>query len=53
MRRLGAYSPPDALGVNLVKTNDPARPAVEPDVYEDYAASFARLRSAPTTSRST
>ena len=33
-----------ALGVNLVKTNDPARPAVEPDVYEDYAASFALLQ---------
>ena len=32
------------LGVNLVKTNDPARPAVEPDVYEDYAASLARLQ---------
>jgi dihydroorotate dehydrogenase (fumarate)/dihydroorotate dehydrogenase len=30
------------VGVNLVKTNDPARPAVEPDVYEDYAQS-ARL----------
>jgi dihydroorotate dehydrogenase len=42
-RRLDAYRPPVALGVNLVKTNDPARPAVEPDVYEDYAASFARL----------
>lgn len=33
-----------ALGVNLVKTNDPARPAVAPDVYEDYAASFALLQ---------
>jgi dihydroorotate dehydrogenase len=32
------------LGVNLVKTNDPARPAVAPDVYEDYAASLARLQ---------
>ena len=32
------------VGVNLVKTNDPARPAVEPDVYEDYAASLARLQ---------
>jgi dihydroorotate dehydrogenase len=30
--------------VNLVKTNDRARPAVEPDVYEDYAASFALLQ---------
>jgi dihydroorotate dehydrogenase len=45
-RRLDAYSPPVALGVNLVKTNDPARPAVAPDVYEDYAASFARLQDA-------
>jgi dihydroorotate dehydrogenase len=43
-RRLDAYRPPVALGVNLVKTNDPARPAVAPDVYEDYAASFARLQ---------
>ena len=32
------------VGINLVKTNDPARPAVEPDVYEDYAASLARLQ---------
>jgi dihydroorotate dehydrogenase len=32
------------LGVNLVKTNDPARPADGPEVYEDYAASFARLQ---------
>ena len=32
------------LGINLVKTNDPARPAVEPDVHDDYAASFARLQ---------
>jgi dihydroorotate dehydrogenase len=43
-RRLDAYRPPVALGVNLVKTNDPGRPAVEPDVYEDYAASFALLQ---------
>jgi dihydroorotate dehydrogenase len=43
-RRLDAYRPPVALGVNLVKTNDPARPAVAPDVYEDYAASFALLQ---------
>jgi dihydroorotate dehydrogenase len=43
-RRLDAYSPPVALGVNLVKTNDPARPAVAPDVYEDYATSFALLQ---------
>jgi dihydroorotate dehydrogenase len=33
-----------ALGVNLVKTNDPDRPAVAPDVYEDYARSFALLQ---------
>ena len=32
------------VGVNLVKTNDPARPAVEPGVHEDYAASLARLQ---------
>ena len=32
------------LGINLVKTNDPARPAVEPDVYEDYARSFELLQ---------
>lgn len=31
------------LGINLVKTNDPRRPAVEPNVYEDYARSFALL----------
>jgi dihydroorotate dehydrogenase len=43
-RRLDAHRPPVALGVNLVKTNDPARPAVAPDVYEDYAASFALLQ---------
>src|ERR687893_413739 len=43
-RRLDAYRPTVAVGVNLVKTNDPARPAVEPDVYEDYAASFAALQ---------
>jgi dihydroorotate dehydrogenase len=43
-RRLDAYRPPVALGVNLVKTNDPARPAVAPDVYEDYAASFELLQ---------
>src|SRR5918997_114420 len=42
--RLAGPRPPVALGVNLVKTNDPARPAVEPDVYEDYAASFAALQ---------
>jgi dihydroorotate dehydrogenase len=32
------------LGVNLVKTNDPARPADGPEVYEDYAASFVTLQ---------
>jgi dihydroorotate dehydrogenase (fumarate)/dihydroorotate dehydrogenase len=43
-RRLERHRPTVALGVNLVKTNDPARPAVEPDVYEDYAASFSALQ---------
>jgi dihydroorotate dehydrogenase (fumarate)/dihydroorotate dehydrogenase len=43
-RRLDAHRPTVAIGVNLVKTNDPARPAVAPDVYEDYAASFAALQ---------
>ena len=43
-RRLEAHRPTVAVGVNLVKTNDPARPAVAPDVYEDYAASFAVLQ---------
>jgi dihydroorotate dehydrogenase len=43
-RRLDGYRPPVAVGVNLVKTNDPARPAVAPDVYEDYAKSFALLQ---------
>ena len=32
------------VGVNLVKTNDPAKPADGPEVYEDYAASFAVLQ---------
>jgi dihydroorotate dehydrogenase (fumarate)/dihydroorotate dehydrogenase len=32
------------VGVNLVKTNDPAKPAAGPEVYEDYAASFAALQ---------
>jgi dihydroorotate dehydrogenase len=41
--RLDGQRPPALLGVNLVKTNDPGRPAVEPDVYEDYARSFALL----------
>ena len=30
--------------MNLVKTNDPARPADGPEVYEDYAASLATLQ---------
>jgi dihydroorotate dehydrogenase (fumarate)/dihydroorotate dehydrogenase len=34
------------LGVNLVKTNDPRRPAVEPEVYDDFAASFDELQGA-------
>jgi dihydroorotate dehydrogenase (fumarate)/dihydroorotate dehydrogenase len=42
--RLAGPRPPVALGVNLVKTNDPARPAVAPGVYEDYARSFAALQ---------
>jgi dihydroorotate dehydrogenase len=32
------------VGVNLVKTNDPARPAAGPEVYEDYAASLVALQ---------
>jgi len=32
------------IGVNLVKTNDPAKPAAGPEVYEDYAASFSVLQ---------
>src|SRR3954470_1785439 len=32
------------IGVNLVKTNDPARPAAGPEVYEDYAASLLALQ---------
>jgi dihydroorotate dehydrogenase (fumarate)/dihydroorotate dehydrogenase len=32
------------LGINLVKTNDPRRPAVEPDVYDDFVQSFTELR---------
>ncbi len=43
-RRLNGQRRSARLGVNLVKTNDPARPAVEPDVYEDYARSFALLQ---------
>ena len=30
--------------MNLVKTNDPARPAAGPEVYEDYAASLTALQ---------
>ena len=43
-RRLNGPPPSARLGINLVKTNDPARPAVEPDVYEDYARSFELLQ---------
>lgn len=32
------------VGLNLVKTNDPARPAAGPEVYEDYARSFSVLQ---------
>jgi dihydroorotate dehydrogenase len=42
--RLAGAGLPVPLGVNLVKTNDPRRPAVEPDVYEDYARSFELLQ---------
>ncbi len=42
--RVGELALPVPLGINLVKTNDPARPAVEPEVYEDYARSFAALQ---------
>jgi dihydroorotate dehydrogenase len=42
--RLGGGRTAVPVGVNLVKTNDPQRPAVEPDVYEDYVASFRRLQ---------
>ena len=43
-RRLNGQRRSARLGVNLVKTNDPARPAVGPDVYEDYARSFELLQ---------
>jgi dihydroorotate dehydrogenase len=43
-RRLDGRPRPARLGINLVKTNDPARPAVEPDVYLDYARSFELLQ---------
>jgi dihydroorotate dehydrogenase len=42
--RLNGGPRPARLGINLVKTNDPERPAVEPDVYEDYARSFGLLQ---------
>jgi dihydroorotate dehydrogenase len=42
--RLEGRRLPVPLGVNLVKTNDPRLPAVEPDVYEDYARSFGLLQ---------
>jgi dihydroorotate dehydrogenase (fumarate)/dihydroorotate dehydrogenase len=42
--RLAGIRAPVPVGVNLVKTNDPRRPAVEPDVYDDYAESFAALQ---------
>src|SRR3954451_19890042 len=32
------------VGLNLVKTNDPSRPAAGPEVYEDYAASLTALQ---------
>jgi dihydroorotate dehydrogenase (fumarate)/dihydroorotate dehydrogenase len=32
------------VGLNLVKTNDPSRPAVGEEVYEDFAASLAALQ---------
>jgi dihydroorotate dehydrogenase (fumarate)/dihydroorotate dehydrogenase len=32
------------VGLNLVKTNDPARPAAGPEVYEDYATSLTALQ---------
>jgi dihydroorotate dehydrogenase (fumarate)/dihydroorotate dehydrogenase len=32
------------VGLNLVKTNDPSRPAVGDEVYEDYATSLAALQ---------
>jgi dihydroorotate dehydrogenase len=43
-RRLAGRRLPGLLGINLVKTNDPSRPAVAPDVYEDYARSFELLQ---------
>jgi dihydroorotate dehydrogenase len=42
--RLDGLKLPVPLGVNLVKTNDRRRPAVEPDVYEDYARSLELLQ---------
>ena len=52
-RRLGRQRLPARLGINLVKTNDPSRPAVAPDVYEDTRVRSSCSRSTPTTSRST
>jgi dihydroorotate dehydrogenase len=43
-RRLDGRQSDARLGINLVKTNDAGRPAVEPDVYEDYARSFGLLQ---------
>jgi dihydroorotate dehydrogenase (fumarate)/dihydroorotate dehydrogenase len=43
-RRLLGQSCAVPVGINLVKTNDRARPAVEPDVYEDYAQSVRQLQ---------
>jgi dihydroorotate dehydrogenase len=36
---------PVPLGVNLVKTNDPRRPATDDEVLGDYATAFGRLQS--------
>jgi dihydroorotate dehydrogenase len=41
--RLHGLNVPSLVGVNLVKTNDPARPASEAEVFDDYARSAARL----------
>lgn len=42
-RMLGqSYAVP--VGINLVKTNDPNRPAVEPDVYDDYAQALDKMQ---------
>ncbi|MEV0291151.1 quinone-dependent dihydroorotate dehydrogenase [Kribbella sp. NPDC050820] len=44
--RLARRRPAVPLGINLVKTNDPNRPAVEPDVYDDFARSMRLLAGA-------